>query len=320
VHRSPLAAASSTLLAALLLAACGDGDEEAVDATTTSATTVEAPDAGALYELPEPTGPHTVGVRSVGEVVVRYPAEPADGDHAPALDAATVEETARGAGVAPERLEAVRSHAVADAPAADADEPRPVVVLSAGFGLPMALYTGLADELASHGYVVAAVEHDDPVEPSPDIATLRADELRAVVDALEDDGVDVDRVAVVGHSIGGAAAAELLVGDERFDAGLNLDGSVIGPTAQAGIDRPFLVVLSGGRPLDSDPSLAPFRDRTTPLEGTGHLSFSDVPFVVEALPELAAQFDVGTLDAAATHRAVSDLVLAFLAEHLAGGG
>src|SRR5215213_11145711 len=56
-------------------------------------------------------------------------------------------------------LSRITVHAVEDAPVA-ADEPRyPLVLLSPGSGIMPAVYTALAEELASHGFIVVGVNH-----------------------------------------------------------------------------------------------------------------------------------------------------------------
>lgn len=253
----------------------------------------------ALYVLPEPDGPEAVGTRVVEGAVVRYPA--IEGGE-PALLLPRVEAAALTGplGVDEDALAMVEGHAVEGAEPTDG--PHPVVLLSAGPGLPRVLYAGLAEALASHGYVVAIAEHADaPPGAVPDtsedgddeLARGRADDLLAVLDAVEGDGLgvgaDPERVAVVGHSYGGAVAAALVATDERVDVGANLDGSVPGPGA-AGVDRPFLTLTSDGHDVDADPTLAPFAGDLHVLEGTGHLSFSDLPWLrVTARPRPVAR-------------------------------
>lgn len=61
--------------------------------------------------------------------------------------------------------------------------------------------------------------------------------------------LDLDRVGVFGHSFGGGVAAETLYQDDRFDAGLNMDGTFMGEAAHNGVDRPFMLMLSERVPL-----------------------------------------------------------------------
>jgi pimeloyl-ACP methyl ester carboxylesterase len=168
-----------------------------------------------------------------------------------------------------------RTDAQPDAPSGP--EGFPVVVLSPGNATNVAFYAVLAEELASHGYVVIGVDHPYQVaavdlgdgtvavyEPDPPgqgpastiprkIAERTAD-LAFILDRLRSDAaglvaldgrLDLDRVAVVGHSNGGIAAAELCATDVRVAACANIDGlSAGGPFSATPdvepLERPFL--------------------------------------------------------------------------------
>jgi predicted dienelactone hydrolase len=56
--------------------------------------------------------------------------------------------------------------------------------------------------------------------------------------------LDMTRVGVFGHSFGGAAAALFCHEDSRCKAGIDVDGAPHGSVIQAGIDRPFMFLLS----------------------------------------------------------------------------
>ncbi len=56
--------------------------------------------------------------------------------------------------------------------------------------------------------------------------------------------LDMTRVGVFGHSFGGAAAALFCHEDSRCKAGIDVDGAPHGSVIQAGINRPFMFLLS----------------------------------------------------------------------------
>ncbi|MFD8637743.1 alpha/beta hydrolase family protein, partial [Streptomyces sp. NPDC059656] len=159
-----------------------------------------------------------------------------------------------------------RSRAVVDAPPADGGERFPVVLFSPGSGGVRSQNTAWAEELAGHGYLVAALDHpyDSSVVVLADGRTIRAttassgdrardEELAAgwtavraadlgfVLTQLErldrsetadplTGRLDTGRAAVAGHSLGGAAALQAARQDRRFDAVVDLDGYPHGPT------------------------------------------------------------------------------------------
>ena len=148
----------------------------------TSADAGDAPAAqGHTPYLPEPTGPRPVGTTSLHlndtsrpdpwaagvsarELMVSlwYPATPSDGRRARYMTPAESELqlTSRGiTGVPPDALSTGRTNAVSDATPAGRQRALPLVVLSPGFTNSRSTLTALAEDLASHGYVVAGIDH-----------------------------------------------------------------------------------------------------------------------------------------------------------------
>ncbi|WP_030812080.1 alpha/beta hydrolase family protein [Streptomyces sp. NRRL S-337] len=204
-----------------------------------------APAAAATLHLPRPTGPYAVGrdtlhltdkqrrdpwVPSAGarELMssVYYPARPGTGHHRAAYlstkEAQLLLQGIRRADVLPaEALAATRTHARTDARPAPGTHP--LVVLSPGFSLNRATLSLLSEELASHGYVVALLDHAyesfgtafpggrtltcvacDTVGKAPEdaqkrlmakVATGRAADIRFVLDALTRPGGHGKRTA-----------------------------------------------------------------------------------------------------------------------------
>ncbi|MFE2872923.1 alpha/beta hydrolase family protein [Embleya sp. NPDC059259] len=245
----------------------------------------------------------------------------------------------------------VRTHAAAYA--LPRPVPAPLVVLSPGFGGSRTSLTALAEELASRGYVVAAVDHtyEAPVEfpggriercricdTIPDDALVvrtRAADIRYVVDRLTGPGtglfVDRDRIGVAGHSMGGAAAVEALRTDRRVDAAIDLDGNFWTEPPAEGIARP--VLLLGAQRVAAGPEHADWQrmwERLTgwrrwlDVPGGGHYTFCDMPWIVDRfgirdqVPPDDAAWQYGTLGgdrAAAITRAYTT---AFFDLHLRG--
>lgn len=95
--------------------------------------------------------------------------------------------------------------------------------------------------------------------------------------------LDMTRVGVFGHSMGGVAAAQFCVEDRRCRAGLNLDGiPQYGPMIDLTLPRPFLMVYSA-RPGRLGASDAIYQRAAHPyvridVRDTRHLDFSDMAF------------------------------------------
>ena len=171
-------------------------------------------------------------------------------------------------------LNAVGTHAIAGAPL---DGHPPVVVLLPGLGQPVAAYTALAEDLASHGYAVvginptgsALVEFPDGhvvppaalggIDPAllsdvpgwyaaaAKIADVWAADAAFVVKTLAASppaigALDFDHVAYLGHSMGGAAAFEACRQDARCAAGVDLDGTLWTDVRHTGLTVSNLVL------------------------------------------------------------------------------
>jgi hypothetical protein len=251
-----------------------------------------------------------------------------------------------------QRPQAIRVHAVAEAPVAAAADRLPVLVFEPGLGRAPVDYTTLAEELASHGYVVAGifptastevVFPDGHVARSVDAArdamvpdqliALWSGDVRFALDrltALEAEAgdrfagrLDLGRVGVFGHSFGGATAAEACRLDRRCKAGADLDGTPYGPVARAGLPQPFLFVR-GDEEWDPEerPGMAaivrsaPTGHGAIMIHGARHFNFADtaVTFAPMARP-LGA---LGPIDGARGLRIAAAYLEAFFDHALNG--
>jgi dienelactone hydrolase len=228
---------------------------------------------------PEPGTVSSSDRRSV-RVVAWYPAEPGTG--APAAYLADLETIGDGLVASGEvgslemaGLRYVRDPAQSGADISGSQAAYPVVVLSPGNATNVEFYSALAEELASHGFVVIGLDHpfqvaavalarevavypgDPPLgqaaEVTPDRIDERVADIAFVLDSLADQApglerlagrIDLSRIGIMGHSNGGVAAAEACA-DPRIDACLNIDGQLAGGPFSAGPDpvppsKPFM--------------------------------------------------------------------------------
>lgn len=342
-----------TVLATLVTALC-------LSVPSLSAPAAAAP--ATDLALPRPTGPAAVGrttlaltdrdrgdpwVPEAGPrrlmVTLFYPAVRGTGEPAPYLDiteaTALVDFGQLGPEFTAEKLAGTRTWSRTHARPLPGR--RPLVLLSPGFTVPRHTLTALAEDLASRGYVVAAVDHayesvatkfpggvlpcaacelPGQIGIAP-IALSRGTDLSFVLDRLRRDPlVDERRVAVVGHSMGGDAAATAMRADARVDAGVNLDGPMV-PAEP--VDRPFLLFGSldehspGGEADPSWDTVWPLMSgwkRWLTMTGADHYSFTDLDLLVQ---QAGVDLD-WELDPARGVALTRTYVAAFLDQHLRG--
>ncbi|MFB9837344.1 alpha/beta hydrolase family protein [Actinoallomurus acaciae] len=311
-------AAVRVAVAVLALVAALLPRSQPVSATVSAPTSVRAVAAGSVVSLPGPTGRHQVGTVSLHlvdgtrhdpwvpshplrELMVQlwYPAARSAGfpraRYIPALagrllDAQTAQALATS--VPTGTFHGLRTHSYQDAPVArSAKAGRPVILLSPGDGMDRSSLTSVAEDLASHGFLVAGIDHTHDsgqvefpggrVEVAQNIPPGSADEetlvrtadVRFVLDQLTRlntganpdadhqrlpafrNTLDLARTGMFGHSHGAEATAETMLQDRRITAGAELDGGVSDRVAAAGLHSPFMVISgnsAAGHPLTEE--------------------------------------------------------------------
>jgi predicted dienelactone hydrolase len=148
----------------------------------------------------------------------------------------------------------------------------PLVAFSVGLGVIRANYTSIAEELASHGYIIAMVEgplqglmlrpdgravldsagrYGEPPTHRTGVAAWARD-ISFVLDRLETakasspagrvaGAIERSQIGALGHSTGGLVAIAACEADPRVRACANLDGGVASP------DREPLARFRGAR-------------------------------------------------------------------------
>ncbi|MFD9892505.1 alpha/beta hydrolase family protein [Amycolatopsis sp. NPDC059027] len=253
--------------------------------------------------LPAPTGRAPVGMTSLylkdtsrpdpwapgvnaRELMVSlwYPARSADGARARYMTPAESELLLKDGKITtlpPDILSRTRTNAVTDAPAVGRRHSLPLIVLSPGFTKPRSTMTALAEDLASHGYVVAAIDHtyENVGQSFPDgrvttclacgnprndefwrkVVRGRAADVSFVLDELTGPRpqwrnaglIDPARIAMAGHSVGGASTIPAMLADSRIRAGIDIDGTTQDPIPDTtALSRPFLFL---GKPVTYTP-------------------------------------------------------------------
>ncbi len=246
----------------------------------------------------------------------------------------------------------VKTHAYENAKAIP--DRAPLLIFLPGAGVYGFQYTAFAEEFASRGYVVALVDYFSSQAPKrsygdEDFAAMENDMAKAAVATLKalsassqwSDRVRLDRVGIVGHSIGGAAAIAAARLDRRFVASGDLDGAPFGESIRGAV-APVQVLRS--KPIYSDADLSKHgrsreqwdkmgqearktwtefeaKSGATKVEiwsvqGTGHFSFSDAPFV---MPDAITRFGGNTTTAERGHQVITTCLVEFFDGYVGQG-
>jgi hypothetical protein len=249
----------------------------------------------------------------------------------------------------------IRSYTFLEPAVSGGEKAYPVVILSPGNATNVEFYSALGSELASHGYIVFGLNHpydvaavvlqdgevaqsaskDWPMDIQARQAVVRerigvrVQDVRLVLDRLEDLNVnegssfsgrlDLDRIGIMGHSLGGITAAETCAVDRRLESCLNLDGLQAGGPFSASSDpqlpaQPFMLIT---KEAQLHPRILALFERLpsvgflVKLEGASHDAFTDGPLLRPSLLPFPNRADRNTA-------LIRGYVLAFFDQTLRG--
>ena len=261
----------------------------------------------------------------------------------------------------PSHLNMVSTNTRNDVSCSNKLEKYPVLIFSHGITGSRHLHQILFEHLASKGYIVFALDHSfdanltifpdgkiadyrSEITGHPDSVLIREkqintrafdvgfiiDQIREIetgmIDSKLSGRLDLDRIALGGHSYGGATAILASHNHEIVKACVVLDGwisPIPDKVISEGINVPFLFM---GRPSWHDSDYPGNYERLADLithssnekydlriNQTLHLDYTDIPLMS---PLVKHVMDVGDLKPSTTLSLINDLVLGFLEVHL----
>jgi len=244
-----------------------------------------------VFHFVDPSREETFGKTATGKrelmVQVWYPAQAGTGKYAPFIpDTQILRYMATNYGLPGftfQHLKYVSSHAYSGAEVSSAQTSYPLILANPGFSSSRFLHTSQAENLASHGYIVAVIDHtyntfatefpdgqittsttNDLFSPDHDYQTesgnrdklgkVLTDDVSFALDQFEliqsghipshlKGRIDLGHVGVFGHSIGGATAYDASY-DPRIAVGIDLDGGLYRLRDREGLRKPFLFMNS----------------------------------------------------------------------------
>ncbi|MEX8546461.1 MAG: alpha/beta hydrolase family protein [Mucilaginibacter sp.] len=224
-------------------------------------------------------------------------------------------------------LSKVKAHSIYNGEVSPQQHSYPVILMRAGLAALTTDYTALAEDIASHGYVVVGfdapyrttvvvlsngkvitrapqnnadlVGGNEQEDLAKHLVQAWASDMSFALDHLErlnssdtsgrfSGRLDLKRVGVFGHSLGGATALQFCHDDSRCKAGIDVDGAPLGNVVNEGIKQPFMFLMSdhSNEPgTETCPVLANIRSIYNKLpadkrlhiliKGSNHFMFSD---------------------------------------------
>lgn len=174
----------------------------------------------------------------------------------------------------------IKTNSYRDAEISTAEQSWPVVILSHGMGTTRTIHTSQAESLASHGFIVAAIDHtysttittfpdgrttdfrtevnnDNLYEVSSRVGMIWMQDVGFVVNQLEKmnagdmeslfiSKLDLSNIGAMGHSFGGSTALNSLCLNEKIKAAIDMDGTLFTVDGNYDFEKPFLLITSQG--------------------------------------------------------------------------
>ena len=280
-------------------------------------------------------------------------------------------------------FKAIRTYAMYDAKILKSKNKFPVLFFSHGYGTTRNNNTIMCEELASHGYVVIGIDYPYVAEiiEYPNGKTIRSEyslgfsllranketqefdfaikDIKFVLKKLEGlnsfgffkNKLDFKKIGAFGHSFGGVVTTHICRIDDRFKAGVNMDGPLFGKDASKNFDKPFMFLIAGSlwneylRPLEDIADYNYLKEKfgeddakkvldkyvkvyvqdipkflknsknkyMVTLKGTIHNTFSDLPTMMQCLGS-----DLGKISAYKSNDIINFYVRSFFDKYLLG--
>ena len=261
----------------------------------------------------------------------------------------------------PSHLNLVKTNSYLEIPCKNKKGGLPTILFSHGITGSRHLHQTLFEHLSSQGYVVVALDHSydcnltifpdgrianyrSEITGHPDSIKIRNQQINTRTEDIIfilnqitkihhgdlksnlNGKLNLEKIAVGGHSYGGATAIHSAKTDKRIKTCFVLDGwinPVPKTTIERGLQKPILFV---GRPSWNDSDYPDnynllnqlFSNSSTPkysiiIKNTLHLDYTDIPLYS---PIIKYVMDVGDLPPSTSHKLINNLIFTFLETHL----
>ncbi len=156
-----------------------------------------------------------------------------------------------------------------------------------------------------------------------EVLDIRTSDIQFVVDELEKiesteilyDKLDLENLGIFGHSMGGAVAGQTCFVDNRFKAGINLDGFQWGDVMSGITTQPFMIVYSEPFAYANDFVLDNYNNTLYQLaiKGSTHTNFDDNMIVMPITKKIGM---VGSIDKNRMQEISNEYIVSFFDRYL----
>ncbi|KAL5458495.1 hypothetical protein PMIN06_003305 [Paraphaeosphaeria minitans] len=223
-------------------------------------------------------------------------------------------------------------------------EDGPILLFSGGWNIPRLYYSALASAIASEGFTVISIDHPgdtniitypgghavvglSPGDPTPEefaqYTKARAADASFIIDQLSNATAlaellpqrgarkfCTDRIGMLGHSLGGAAAVQIAGQDPRVRGAIDIDGVFCGSVPSSGISSPVMYMISEELNNIPHPTVYTLWPQLKgpklflEIANTTHMGLTDAPVLLQAAGQDTADFGdiIGTIVPAETVR------------------
>jgi len=130
--------------------------------------------------------------------------------------------------------------------------------------------------------------------------------------------VDFSKIGVLGHSQGGAVAGQIMLGDNRILAGINIDGAQWGKMIDTSFQKPFMWISADWPEDHMDINKFSYRNlidslyQKKTIKNSGHSNFMDIPLMVN----LSYLNESGTINPYDAYKEVTHTIIQFFDNNL----
>lgn len=166
----------------------------------------------------------------------------------------------------------IKTNSIPEAPFANNESNYPVLIFSPGYKATYLLYQSFFEDLASHGYIVVAINHPyisgitvfpdnhyyPPYTPKNEDKFIEDNfqtvitDIKFVIDQLKLINLDkkhdfygkfdLTRIGCFGHSLGGAASVQACINYPEIKAAIDIDGSMYGKEYSKPHSKPIMLI------------------------------------------------------------------------------